>query len=252
MFDLVKKLIAEFLGTAVLVICGCATAMIIGDPLTIAIAFGVSLLIMYYTIGKVSGCHINPAVTVAMMIKGTTKIVEGICYIIAQIIGAIAGSIFLKYILGTFYDSYIDMFLQGSYLGANTISTSYSTLGIEELIIPGFILEVVLTFIFVLTVCKVSSNPKYAKIGGIVIGFALVLVHILGIPFTGTSVNPARSIGPAVVANFSVEGGIGEVFSSLWVFIVAPLVGGVLAALVSKFVFNDSDEQKEEKVQIEN
>lgn len=241
--NLVKKLIAEFIGTFALVVFGCGVAVMSGDTLTTALAFGLILVVMYYTIGKISGCHINPAVTVAMMIKKVTGVVEGIGYIIAQVIGGIAGAGFLKYIATTLEKAYIEnYYTQQGYpisdditdyiktfidnLGANTVIN-------DATIIPTIILEVFLTFVFVLVICKVVDNKKYSKVGGFVIGLALALVHLLGIPFTGTSVNPARSIGPAIFMG-------GDSQKYLWIFILAPIVGGILAALVSKFVLTES------------
>lgn len=247
MSGLVKKLIAEFIGTFALVVFGCGVAVLMNDTLTTAFAFGLILLIMYYTIGKISGCHINPAVTIAMMIKKVTGVAQGIGYIVAQIIGGIAGAGFLKYIATTLEKAYIEKYYeqQGYPITSDTsdyIKTFIDNLGANTVIsdatiIPTIILEVFLTFIFVLVVCKIVDSKKYSKIGGFVIGLALTLVHLLGIAYTGTSVNPARSIGPAVLMG-------GDAIKNVWVFVVAPIIGGILAALVSKYVLAESEEEK--------
>jgi len=278
MNNLVKKAIAEFIGTFALVTFGVGVAILTGNVLTTAVAFGFVLLIMYYTIGKISGCHINPAVTIAMLINKSIKVVPAIIYIIVQILGAIAGTYFLQYALKPIqndttykyeqykivyqFDQAKDYYLSSGYSdeqadllvekdtdslkeGLVVNPDNFESFGSNNVVadttngkIVSLIIEVFLTFIFVLTVCKISSCSRYARIGGVVVGFALTLVHLMGILLTGTSVNPARSIGPAIVVG-------GEALKNLWVFVVGPLVGGVLAALVSKFVLNDSEETKE-------
>lgn len=220
----IKKYIAEFIGTAVLVIFGCGTAMLVGCDaangsgyILTALAFGLVIVGMAYCVGNISGCHINPAVSLGVLISGGMKIVDFIGYVIAQILGAIAGTGILAAVfeLGGIEDK------TGGF-GSNGIA------GVGDSIIAGLIVEVVLTFVFVLTVIGVTSkSANHGSFGGLIIGLTLTLVHILGIGLTGTSVNPARSIGPAIFAG-------GDALTNLWIFIVAPLVGGALAAIVYK------------------
>lgn len=214
----IKKYIAEFIGTLVLVLFACGTAAAVGcstvDPnvsyLLTALAFGLVIVAMAYSIGNVSGCHINPAVSIAMLVSGKMNIKDFVGYVVAQVLGAVAGSALLGYFLG--FDCGF---------GANGLYNGD--------VIKSLAIEVVLTFVFVLAILGVTSKLENSKVAGIVIGLTLTLVHIFGIHFTGTSVNPARSLGPALFAG-------GEALSNVWVFIVAPLVGGVLAALVYKAI----------------
>ena len=208
-----KKLFAEMLGTMVLVLMGCGTAVLNGGAtsvaavLTIAFAFGLSVVAMAYTLGDVSGCHINPAITLGVWMSGRMKSCEALSYMGAQVIGALIGSGILAIIT-------CGLGIEGT--GANSFA--------EGMLIPALVAEAVFTFIFVLvvlgTTAKSNSTPKFA---GLAIGLTLVLVHIACIPVTGTSVNPARSIAPAIFAG-------GQALSQLWVFIVAPLAGAALAA----------------------
>lgn len=214
----VKKYIAEFIGTLVLVLFACGVAAVTGcsgaNPdtayLMTALAFGLVIVAMAYSIGNISGCHINPAVSIAMLVSGKMKIKDFIGYVIAQFAGAIAGAAILGAILGS-----------NESLGQNGLYNGD--------IIASLIVEVILTFVFVLAILGVTSRIKNSSVAGIVIGLTLTLVHVFGIYFTGTSVNPARSFGPALFVG-------GEALSSVWVFVVAPLVGGVLAALVYKLL----------------
>lgn len=220
-----RKYIAEFIGTAMIVIFGCGSAvaanalmsaMGMGIPvafttLLIAFAFGLSIVALAYSIGNVSGCHVNPAVSFAMLISGRMSVKDFFGYIIGQFAGGIAGAALLSVILGGRIA-----------LGANGYAEA-STLGITMWI--ALLVEVVLTYIFVSTVLGVTDKTENSSVAGLVIGLALTLVHIFGIPFTGTSVNPARSLGPALLQG-------GEALSQVWVFIAAPLVGAALAALV--------------------
>ncbi len=221
-----KKYIAEFIGTMVLVTMGCGTAMLVGCDaasgsgyLLTALAFGLSIVAMAYSIGNISGCHINPAVSLGVYIRGGISGRDFLGYVIAQILGAFVGSLLLFGIfsLGGVID-------QTGGMGANGLA------GVNGSMIAGLLVEIVLTFIFVLTILGVTS-PKFrhGSFAGLVIGLTLTFVHILGIGLTGTSVNPARSIGPAITALFS--GNMAPLIS-LWVFIVGPLVGAFLAAIV--------------------
>jgi aquaporin Z len=212
-----KKYAAEFIGTFVLTFMGCGSAMFLGcEPagghLAVALAFGLSIVAMAYVIGGVSGCHINPAVSLAMLMDKRLTTIEFTNYVISQVFGAIAAAILLK-TLTTFgiHD------LTGG-LGSNGTANAGGIVG-------ALIIEVVLTFIFIFTILGVTANEKMGSVAGIVIGLTLTFVHIIGIPLTGTSVNPARSIGPALFAG-------GSALISVWVFVVAPLVGAALAAIV--------------------
>ena len=224
-----KKYVCEFIGTAVLVLFGCGSAAIAGGvlgTLGIALAFGLSVVAMYYVIGNISGCHVNPAVSLAMLINKKMDAKDFICYVIAQILGAIAGIAILYTIM---INSGLEIDVQG--LGANGFDTASS---VNLSMIGAIITEVVLTFVFIFTVLGVTSDEKKSSVTGIVIGLALALVHIVGIPLTGTSVNPARSLAPALFLG-------GEALEQVWVFIVAPLVGAALAAVAYKFLAKNEE-----------
>lgn len=213
---MMKKLLAEALGTMVLVLMGCGAAVFFGcavgtaQHLAVAFAFGLSVVAMAYCIGGISGCHINPAITLGVWLSKRMSGKEAIGYMIAQFIGALVGSAILYVLTST-----------GGY-GEST-ATGANGFGEGELL-QAFIAETVFTFVFVLTVLGATSekNPE-PKLAGLAIGLTLVLVHIVCIPITGTSVNPARSFGPALFAG-------GEALTQLWLFIVAPMVGAALAA----------------------
>lgn len=223
-----KKYISEFIGTAVLVILGCGTAMLVGCDavngagyLLTALAFGLVIVAMAYSIGNISGCHINPAVSLGVLLSGGMSGKDFVGYVISQILGAFAGAGILAAIFGL--GGVKDM--TGGF-GSNGLA------GVNGSAAAGLLVEVVLTFIFVLAILGVtSSKAGHGSFGGLVIGLTLTLVHILGIGLTGTSVNPARSIGPAIVAAMT---GNSAPVSCLWVFIVGPLVGATLAAGVYK------------------
>ena len=223
-----KKYISEFIGAAVLVILGCGTAMLVGcdaasssSYLLTALAFGLVIVAMAYSIGNISGCHINPAVSLGVLLSGGMSVKDFIGYVIAQILGAFAGAGVLAAILGL--GGVTDM--TGGF-GSNGLA------GVGGSAVAGLLVEVVLTFIFVMAILGVtSSKAGHGSFAGVVIGLTLTLVHILGIGLTGTSVNPARSIGPAVVAAIA---GNSVPLACLWVFIVGPLVGAALAAVVYK------------------
>ena len=237
----VQKFTAEFIGTFVLVFVGCGTAMAVGCDsvngsgyILTAFAFGLVIVAMAYCIGNVSGCHINPAVSLAMLISRKMDIKEFWGYIVFQTLGAICGSGLLQYIFkaagkidmtGTTATNEKGEIVMAKWgLGANGLA------GVNGSFLAGILIELVLTFIFVMAILGVTDSTfKHGSFGGVVIGFALVLVHILGISFTGTSVNPARSIGPAIFAG-------GAALTNLWVFIVAPMAGAAIAALVYKAI----------------
>lgn len=223
-----KKFIAEFIGTCVLVTLGCGTAMLTGCDhwggyLATALAFGLVIVGMAYCVGNISGCHINPAVSLAVFINGGISLKDFVGYIISQCLGALAGAGLLAAIFG---------------LGGITDATggfgSNVLAGVNENIFAGLLVEVVLTFIFVLTILGVTSKKaNHGSFGGLIIGLTLVLVHLFGIGLTGTSVNPARSIGPAIIA--AIAGNTDPIIC-VWVFIVGPLVGAIIAAFVYKFL----------------
>lgn len=209
-----KKYLAEMIGTMVLVLMGCGSAVIAGSEigfLGIAFAFGLSVVAMVYTIGGISGCHINPAITLGVLLAGRMSGKDAGMYMVFQVIGAIIGSSIL-YVISS------GMGLEGT--GANMYGDGNA--------LPAFVAEFVFTFIFILVVLGSTSANAPAGFAGLAIGLSLVLVHIVCIPVTGTSVNPARSIAPALF-----EGG--KALSQLWLFIVAPFLGAVCAAGVWKY-----------------
>ncbi|MFD2585102.1 aquaporin Z [Pedobacter vanadiisoli] len=225
-----SKFSAEFLGTLVLVLMGCGSAVIAGANgttgvglLGISFAFGLSVTAMAYAIGHISGCHINPAISIGMVIAGRMKISEAAYYIIAQVLGGIAGAFILLQIAS----GKPEYSLAANGLGQNGFGAlSPQHYGLHA----GFIAEIVLTFIFLLVIFGSTSTKNInGGFAGLAIGLSLTLIHIVGIPVTGVSVNPARSIGPALLVG-------GEALSQVWLFIVAPIIGAALSALVWKTV----------------
>ena len=222
-----KKYVCECIGTLVLVLFGCGSAAIAGGTLGtlgIALAFGLSIVAMAYVIGNVSGCHINPAVSLAMLINKKISVKDFAFYVIAQIIGAIAGIAILYAIMKC---AGADKIVS---LGQNGFGDA-SAVGLNML--GAIIVEIILTFVFIYTILGVTSDEKMGSVAGIVIGLTLAFVHIMGIPLTGTSVNPARSLAPAIFIG-------GEALKQVWVFIVAPFVGSALAAITYKFTAKKS------------
>ncbi|MCX6773968.1 MAG: aquaporin Z [Candidatus Micrarchaeota archaeon] len=222
-----EKYAAELIGTFVLVLIGCGSAVIAGSYigfLGIALAFGFAVLVMVYAIGNISGCHINPAITLAMLVAGKIKLDDAIGYVISQCIGAILASLVLFLILSG--NPGYSLAVNG--LGQNGYGPDY--LGGYS-IISAFITEVVMTMIFLLVIFGATSKGAPAGFAGIAIGIALVIIHLVSIPITGTSVNPARSLGPALIAG-------GQALAQLPLFIIAPCIGGVLAALIWAFVLD--------------
>lgn len=221
-----KKYLAEMVGTMVLVLMGCGSAIFAGNAagavsegvgtLGVALAFGLAVVSMAYTIGGISGCHINPAITLGVYLSGRMKGKDAGMYMVFQVIGAIIGSLILYLLVST-----------GTNNGPTT--TGSNSFG-DGMMAQAFIAEMVFTFVFVLVVLGTTDEKKGAgNFAGLAIGLSLVLVHIVCIPITGTSVNPARSIGPALF-----EGG--TALSQLWLFIVAPMVGAALSAGVWKII----------------
>jgi aquaporin Z len=227
--DNMKKYLAELLGTFVLVFIGTGSAVVAGKNigyLGIALAFGLSVLVMVYAIGRISGCHINPAITLAMLFNGKIPSKDAIIYIFMQCIGAIFASMLLLAIM-TGLPGYE---IAPGNLGANGYGADY--LGGYSLT-SAFITEVVMTFIFLMVIFGATSSKAPAGFAGIAIGLSLAMIHMVSIPITGTSVNPARSLGPALVAG-------GTALSQLWLFIIAPVIGAIIAAVVWKYLFEDS------------
>ena len=235
-----KKYFCEAIGTCVLVLFGCGAAVITGNIVAIALAFGLSIVAMAYAIGDVSGCHVNPAVSLAMLINKKIDLKDFFFYVIAQIVGAFVGAGLLYLILNFSQAVAQAGGISTIGLGTNGFGEA-SSLGINMWI--ALLVEVVLTFVFIYTILGVTSDEKKSSVAGIVIGLTLAFVHILGISLTGTSVNPARSLAPATV--MAVIGKY-EAIKQVWVFIVAPLVGSVLAAFAFKFL-NKEKEVKESK-----
>jgi len=210
-----KKYIAEAVGTMLLTLVACGIAVTSGvDLVATALAFGLVIVAAAYSIGNVSGCHINPAVSIALFVAGKMTLKECLRYIAAQIVGAFVGSLLLGLLLGKF-----------SVLGANGLVGDTS-------IWAALAVEVILTFIFTTTILGVTNKKENGHVTGIVIGLTLVLVHLFGLPFTGTSVNPARSLAPAILQG-------GAALSNVWIFIVAPIVGAVMAGLFYKCVLKE-------------
>lgn len=228
-FFIMKKYIAEFFGTLVLVLFGCGTAVVCGGftggtgtgflgVVGISLAFGLAIVAAAYAIGDISGCHVNPAVSLAVFMSGKMSAADFGGYVVAQILGAFAGSGILKMITAC-------SDLEGA--GANGFG-ELSGVGLN--MGGAFVVELVLTFVFVMTILGVTRTAKTGHMAGLVIGLTLVFVHLIGIPLTGTSVNPARSISAAVFAG-------GDALGQVWLFIVAPLVGAALAAIVHKVLY---------------
>lgn len=227
-----RRPLAEALGTAILVFVavgvatlsfgfGFAGSSVAAGVVATALAFGLVLVGLVYAIGPISGCHVNPAVTLAFVVARRMDLREAAAYWVAQFLGATVGAVLLWTVLqGS------DAFSEGVGLGADGFGDQ-SMIGIGAA--GAFIVEVVLTFVFVLVVLRATSEVASAGFAGLAIGAALTVVHLVGIPLTGTSVNPARSFGPAVVV-------LGSALSQLWLFIVAPLVGGALAALATRYL----------------
>lgn len=218
-----KKYICEGVGTMLLTLIACGVAVIYGNVLATSLAFGLVIVAAAYSIGNVSGCHINPAVSIALCVAGKMEVKECIKYVISQIIGAFAGSLLLAACLKGF----------GS-LGANLYD------GTNVNLWTALLVEVILTFIFTTTILGVTDKKENGHVTGIVIGLTLMLVHLFGIPFTGTSVNPARSIAPAVLQAVKDVAALKQ----LWVFIVAPSVGAIMAGLFYTYVLKSDKKSK--------
>ena len=225
-----KRYISELIGTMVLVLFGCGSAAIAGSvlgTLGIAMAFGLSIVAMAYVIGDISGCHINPAVSIGLWIDGRLETKDLVMYIIFQCIGAIVGIALLIAIINS-APSLGGVAVTG--LGQNGFGSA-SAVGIS--MTGALLVEIILTFVFVFTILGVTKKVENGAVAGIVIGLTLAFVHIMGIPLTGTSVNPARSLAPALFLG-------GQALQQVWVFIVAPVIGAVIAGLLFKGLSEDA------------
>jgi len=225
-----KKPLAEFIGTFTLVLLGCGSAVIAGADIGltgISFAFGLALIGMAYGIGPVSGCHINPAVSLGAVAAGRMSISEAIPYMIAQVAGAIVAALVLMMIA----TGKADYSVAENGLGQNGWGAGY--LG-EYSMGAAFIFEVVATFLFMVVILGATGPGAPAAMAGLAIGLALVVIHLVGINVTGVSVNPARSIGPALFAG-------GTALGQLWLFIVAPIIGAVAAGVLFRSGLLDSD-----------
>ncbi len=211
----VKKYLAEFIGTCLLVVFGCGTACVAGCKpeggyLITALAFGLAIAAMAYSIGNISGCHVNPAVSLAMLITKKLSVRDFIGYVVSQFLGGILGAAILLAFFG-----------KDSGLGTNALFKQNYGLSI--------LAEIILTFMFVFAILGVTSKKKFENVSGLVIALSLTLVHLFGIGVTGTSVNPARSFGPALFVG-------GDSLKIVWVFLLAPLVGSAIAAFCWKYI----------------
>lgn len=212
-----KKYFAELIGTMVLVLMGCGSAVIAGDDIGnvgIALAFGLSVLVMVYAIGPISGCHLNPAITFAMWINKKITGKDSLLYVLFQVIGAFIGIGIVAAIVG-----------HCAGLAVNSVQSGYE-------VWQGALTEVVMTFIFLMVIFGATDKTAPNGFAGIAIGLALTLIHIASIPVTNTSVNPARSLAPAIL-----DGGVG--LSQIWIFILAPLVGAGIAAFCWRAIKNN-------------
>lgn len=233
---MLKKCVAEFVGTMILVVFGCGVAVATGCTgndgiVATALAFGLVIVAMAYSIGNISGCHINPAVSFAMLLSKKMSLKEFLYYVLSQVLGAIAGAA----IVGLFFHSFAN-------LGGNKMQEQLLLYGNGTALVVGLVVEIVLTFAFVLAILGVTSKTENKAVTGVVIGLSLTLVHLLGIRLTGTSVNPARSLGPALL---QMIGGDFEAIGQIWVFIVGPLLGAALAAFCYRFLESRKEAKKE-------
>lgn len=217
-----KRYISEFVGTLALTFLACGVAVVVGCStpagiLATALAFGLVIVAMAYSIGNVSGCHINPAVSIAMWLDRRMSTKECVRYVVSQFLGALCGSLLLGFVLGSF-----------EALGANGYGSTLFN-GNEVTALVALVVEVVLTFFFVLVILNVTSKKEHSHMAGLIIGLTLTLVHLFGIGITGTSVNPARSLAPALLQG-------GDALAQVWVFILAPILGSLLATIFYKKV----------------
>ncbi|EFK59174.1 MIP family channel protein [Sphingobacterium spiritivorum] len=230
------KFVAELIGTFGLVLFGCGAAAVAGAStiaglsglglLGIAFAFGLSVVVFAYAIGGISGCHINPAVTIGVLVAGKISAKDAVVYIIAQLIGALLGAFVLQQIL----NGQLAGFSAGEWAyGSNGWGKGYQN---EYGTTAAFLTEAVLTFLFLFVILATTSKVGNSTMAGLAIGLTLVLIHLVAIPITGTSVNPARSFGPAILAG-------GAALQQLWLFILAPVAGAIVAAVVWRALYSE-------------
>lgn len=235
-----KKYLAEMVGTMVLVLMGCGVAVSLGcnpvgadmsSVVGTAMAFGLSVVAMAYTIGGISGCHINPAITLGVFLSGRMSAKDCAMYMVFQVLGALLGAAILYSLVSS---STPEFAMAGAGLGSNDIQSGISVTG-------GLIAEIVFTCVFVLVVLGTTSSTNGAtnKFAGLAIGLSLILVHLVCIRYTGTSVNPARSIGPAIFAQ--IAGGPVSALTNLWIFIVGPFVGAALASVIWRAISPEAE-----------
>lgn len=237
---MLKKIVAEFFATMFLVLIGCGVAIGVGcgdtgGIVATAAAFGVSIIVLAYSVGQISGGHANPAVSLAMAIRGDITWLEFALYSLAQILGAFAGSGILALI-----------FLSVKSTGANSLDAFMPIVGVTDynfaVVGLGLIAEIVLTFMFILVILGVTSKKEWGGVAGIVIGIALFGIHLLGIPLTGTSVNPARALSALVLNMFAEGANVGHNFLTMIACVIGPFIGAALAALAWKALFNKKKE----------
>lgn len=250
-----RKYLAEFLGTFILTFTACgATSFTGGYPgylgvVGIALIFGLVMTALFYSIGSISGCHINPVVSLAMLISRRMNFIDFMGYIVAQMLGGVAGGFAMYGISISLSTDTVEQYEAYGYdllsFGTNGYGAQSEFLNID--VWGAFLVEMILTFIFVITVLSVTANKRYKNVAGIVIGMALSAVHLFGITLTGTGVNPARSFGPALAK--AVQGDITPL-SQVWLFIVAPIVGAILASIIY-LIFTYKKRPKKTKVSYE-
>lgn len=234
---MIKKCAAEFIGTMVLVMFGCGVAAATGCSdnagiVATALAFGLAIVAMAYSIGNISGCHVNPAVSFGMLISKKMSGKEFLSYVCAQILGALAGSLVLYLIFGA------------DNLGQNLVqSVLIDSYGATGALFLGLLVEIILTCVFVFVILYVTSKAENKTISGLLIGLTLTFVHLLGIRLTGTSVNPARSLAPAIWNMLSGSAAAFDAIKQIWIFILGPLLGAAAAALLFKY-FEGKKEKK--------
>jgi len=235
--DNLKKYLAEMVGTFVLVAMAVGAAVFSGSLVAGALAFGLAIVAMAYAIGPISGCHVNPAVSFAMWINKKLSAKDFLFYTVFQVIGAIIGGLFIFGIVQMTASNF-NFGGMGSNVYEGIAATPFAS------IVMAFMIEIVLTFVFVFTILGVTSKLENGKVAGIVIGLTLTLVHLIGIggvlQLTNVSVNPARSLGPAIFAGWAY-------LQQVWLFILAPLAGALLAAVAAKFFFKGNETEKEAK-----